>query len=186
MPDHSPAAVTDSCANLFGHHRTISIFQHFAKAIPEYCPGEIEEANVCKHAFELVSTYRRHHFTLEEEECWERGGKEHCDKDDGWVSTENAFSYTYAGKLTLALHLDFTDDPIVQSLQNGGAVGNLWYDEDFKASAYVGGEVIWKPSSDFEFYLFGGSQKSGIVCTGGACRTVPSFTGVKTRVTVNF
>lgn len=141
---------------------------------------------VGKHAFELVSTYRRHHFTLEEEECWERGGKEHCDKDDGWVSTENAFSYTYAGKLTLALHLDFTDDPIVQSLQNGGAVGNLWYDEDFKASAYVGGEVIWKPSSDFEFYLFGGSQKSGIVCTGGACRTVPSFTGVKTRVTVNF
>lgn len=139
-----------------------------------------------KHAFELVSTYRRHHFTLEDEECWERNGSEQCDKDDGWVSTENAFSWTYAGKLTLALHLDFTDDPIVQSLQNGGAIGNLWYDEDFRASAYVGGEVIWKPTSDLELYLFGGSQKSGIVCTGGACRTVPSFTGVKTRVTVNF
>jgi hypothetical protein len=139
-----------------------------------------------KHAFELVTTYRRHHFTLENEDCWERGGKEHCDKDDGWVSTENALSWTYAGKLTLALHLDFTDDPIVQSLQNGGAVGNLWYDPDFRASAYVGGEVIWRPTSDLELYLFGGSQKSGIVCTGGACRTVPSFTGVKTRVTVNF
>ena len=139
-----------------------------------------------KHAFELVSTYRRHHFTLEDEECWERNGSEQCDKDDGWVSTENAFSWTYAGKLTLALHLDFTDDPIVQSLQNGGAIGNLWYDEDFRASAYIGGEVIWKPTSNLELYLFGGSQKSGIVCTGGACRTVPSFTGVKTRVTVNF
>lgn len=139
-----------------------------------------------KHAFELVSTYRRHHFTLEEEGCWERGGETHCDKEDGWVSTENAFSWTYAGKLTLALHVDFTDDPIVQSLQNGGAIGNLWYDPDFRASAYIGGEVIWKPTSDLELYLFGGSQKSGIVCTGGACRTVPSFTGVKTRVTVNF
>jgi hypothetical protein len=139
-----------------------------------------------KHAFELVSTYRRHHFTLENEACWERGGVEQCDKDDGWVSTENAFSWTYAGKLTLALHVDFTDDPIVQSLQNGGAVGNLWYDPDFRASAYIGGEVIWKPTSELELYLFGGSQKSGIVCTGGACRTVPSFTGVKTRVTVNF
>ncbi|MEE2827794.1 MAG: DUF6029 family protein, partial [Myxococcota bacterium] len=141
---------------------------------------------VGKHAFELVSTYRRYHHTLEEEVCWTRNDKELCDRDDGWVATENALSWTYDAKLTLAVHVDFTDDPIVQSLQNGGAVGNLWYDPDFRASAYLGGELIWKPTADLEIYVFGGSQKSGIVCTGGACRTVPSFTGVKSRVTVNF
>jgi len=139
-----------------------------------------------KHAIELVSTYRRHSFTLEEEACWTRNETEHCDRDDGWIAWENALSYTLMGKYTIALHVDYTDDPIVQSLANGGAIGNLWYDEDFVASAYVGGELILKPVSNLEIYLFWGSQKSGIVCTGGACRTVPAFTGVKGKVSVTF
>ena len=139
-----------------------------------------------KHAIELVSTYRRHSFTLEEEACWTRNDKEHCDRDEGWIAWENALSYTLMGKYTIALHVDYTDDPIVQSVANGGAIGNLWYDEDFVASAYVGGELILKPVSNLEVYLFWGSQKSGIVCTGGACRTVPAFTGVKGRVSLTF
>jgi hypothetical protein len=139
-----------------------------------------------KHAIELVSTYRRHSITLESEACWTRNDKEFCDKDDGWIAWENALSYTLMGKYTVALHVDYTDDPIVQSLANGGAIGNLWYDEDFVASAYVGGELILKPISNLEIYVFWGSQKSGIVCTGGACRTVPAFTGVKGKVSVNF
>jgi hypothetical protein len=139
-----------------------------------------------KHNIELVSTYRRHSFTLEEEACWTRNETEHCDRDEGWIAWENALSYTLMGKYTIALHVDYTDDPIVQSLANGGAIGNLWYDEDFVASAYVGGELILKPVSNLEIYLFWGSQKSGIVCTGGACRTVPAFTGVKGKVSVTF
>ena len=142
---------------------------------------------VGKHAFEWVTYYRRHAFTLEEENCWrQRSGDERCDKDDGWVSMENAISYTLMGKYTVAVHLDFTDDPLVQSLGNSGAVGNLVYDPWFKSSGFIGAEVILKPIPELEIYVFGGSQKSGIVCTGGACRTVPAFTGVKSRVTVSF
>lgn len=142
---------------------------------------------VGKHAFELVTYYRRHSFTLEEENCWQkRDGTENCDKDDGWVSMENAISYTLMGKYTVALRLDFTDDPLVQSLGNSGAVGNLVYDPWFKSSAFIGAELILKPVPELEIYVFGGSQKSGIVCTGGACRTVPAFTGVKSRVSVTF
>jgi|GEM_PF-2010223 len=139
------------------------------------------------HSFEWVSYFRRHSFTMEEEECWmKRAGGETCDKNDGWVSNENAISYTLMGKYTIALHLDFTDDPLVQSLGNSGAVGNLVYDPWFKSSAFIGAEIIAKPLPQLELYLFGGSQKAGIVCTGGACRTVPAFTGVKSRVTVSF
>lgn len=139
-----------------------------------------------EHAIELVSTYRRHAFTLPEEVCWTRNGKETCDSDDGWISWENSLAYTLMGKYTLALHVDYTDDPIVQSVAGGGAIGNLWYDEDFVASAYVGGELILKPVSNLEIYVFWGSQKSGIVCTGGACRTVPAFSGVKGKVSITF
>ena len=142
---------------------------------------------VGKHAFEWVTYYRRHSFTLEEEGCWtRRNGDEQCDKDDGWVSMENAISYTLMGKYTVAVHLDFTDDPLVQSLGNSGAVGNLVYDPWFKSSGFVGAEIILKPVPELEVYVFGGSQKAGIVCTGGACRTVPAFTGVKSRVTLSF
>mgnify|MGYP000061574436 CR=1 FL=1 len=139
------------------------------------------------HSFEWVSYFRRYAFTLEEENCWRRrSGDETCDKDDGWIANENALSYTLMGKYTIALHLDFTDDPLVQSLGNSGAVGNLIYDPWFKSSAFIGAEIIAKPIPELELYLFGGSQKAGIVCTGGACRTVPAFTGVKSRVTVSF
>jgi len=139
------------------------------------------------HAFELVSTYKRHAFTLQEEECWSLdSGKEHCDNDDGWVAVENALSYTLMGKYTAALHVDFTDDPIVQNVSNRGAVGNLHYDAEWRRSTYIGGEIILKPVSNLEVYAFFGSQKSGVVCTGGACRTVPAFTGVKTRVSISF
>ncbi len=140
-----------------------------------------------KHAFEIVSTYRRQHWTLEEEVCFESlGDAGYCDSDDGWVSVENAVSYTFMGKYTAALHVDFTDDPLVQNATTNGAPGNLHYDQGFKSSAYIGGEVILKPISNLEIAIFGGSQKAGIVCTGGACRTVPAFTGVKSKVTVNF
>ncbi|MCO4771353.1 MAG: hypothetical protein KDA24_15065 [Deltaproteobacteria bacterium] len=140
-----------------------------------------------KHSFEWVSYFRRHSFTLEEEGCWtRRNGDETCDKDDGWIANENALSYTLMGKYTVALHLDFTDDPLVQSLGNSGAVGNLVYDPWFKSSAFIGAEIIIKPVPELEIYAFGGSQKAGIVCTGGACRTVPAFTGFKSKVTVTF
>ena len=140
-----------------------------------------------KHSIELVSHYRRHAVTLEDQVCWNSGGgSEHCDRDDGWISIESSLSYTLMGKYTLALHVDHTDDPIVQSLANNGAIGNLAYDKDWRRSTYFGAEVILKPISNLEIYAFFGSQKAGIVCTGGACRTVPAFTGVKTRVSVNF
>lgn len=115
-----------------------------------------------------------------------RNGEENCDRNDGWIANENALSYTLMGKYTIALRLDFTDDPLVQSLGNSGAVGNFIYDPWFKSSWFVGAELIVRPIPELELYAFGGSQKAGIVCTGGACRTVPAFTGVKTRVTVTF
>jgi hypothetical protein len=140
-----------------------------------------------KHAFEIVSSYRRHAYTLESEACWEtKAGTEKCDRDDGWISVENAISYTLLGRYTVALHVDYTDDPIVQRTTNGGTPGNLIYDEDFRASAYIGGELILRPVDNLEVAAFWGSQKSGIVCTGGACRTVPSFTGAKVRVSISF
>ncbi len=143
--------------------------------------------SVGKHSLELVSRYRRHAFTTEDEVCWQLdNGSEYCDQDDGWIAIENSLSYTLMGKYTAALHIDYTDDPIVQSLANNGAIGNLKYDKDWRRSTYIGGELIIKPVSNLELYAFFGSQKAGVVCTGGACRTVPAFTGVKTRVSVNF
>jgi len=140
-----------------------------------------------KHSLELVSRYRRHAFTTENETCWSRDdGSERCDRDDGWISMENSLAYTLMGRYTIALHVDYTDDPIVQSLANSGAIGNLAYDKEWRRSTYIGGEIIVRPVSNLELYAFFGSQKAGIVCTGGACRTVPAFTGVKTRLSVNF
>jgi hypothetical protein len=141
---------------------------------------------VGKHSWELVSTYRRQHRSLPSEICWQRNGAEHCDKDDGWIAMENSLSYTLMGKYTVAVNVDFTDDVRVQSLAARGARGNLFYDREFRSSAYIGGTVILKPASWIEVNVFGGSQKAGIVCTGGACRTVPAFTGLKGRVTLNF
>lgn len=138
------------------------------------------------HAIEWVTYYRRSHFTLEEEACWMANGEEQCDSDDGWVSIENALSYTLLGKYTGALHLDWTDDNVVQNAANGGSIGNARFDPERRSSLYVGGEFILKPSPNLEIAAFVGSQKAGLVCTGGACRTVPAFHGVKSRVTVSF
>jgi len=140
---------------------------------------------VGKHAFEIVSTYRRHHFTLQEEACWLANGETKCDRDDGYIAWENALSYTLMGKYTLALHVDFTDR-IQDQLGALAGIGNLHFNEEFVSSTYIGGELILKPTSNLEVYLFWGSQKSGIVCTGGACRTVPAFTGVKSKVSITF
>ncbi len=138
------------------------------------------------HAWELVTTYRRQHYTLPQPTCWTRDEAETCSDDDGWIAMENALSYTIKGAYTFAVHLDFTDDNIVQQTQTNGSIGNLHYDKDWQASAYLGGEVILKPVQNLEIAIFGGSQKAGIVCTGGACRNVPAFTGVKGKVSVNF
>merc|ERR1719359_171057 len=35
----------------------LELLRLFAKVLTEYCPGEIEEANVCRHAFELVFAF---------------------------------------------------------------------------------------------------------------------------------
>jgi len=137
------------------------------------------------HSFEIVSTFRRHAYTLPEEVCWLARGETVCDKDDGYVSVENALSYTLMGKYTLAVHVDYTDRIQDQTGALAG-IGNLYFDSEFISSTYLGGEVILKPVENLEVYVFWGSQKSGIVCTGGACRTVPAFTGVKSRVSVNF
>jgi hypothetical protein len=138
------------------------------------------------HAWELVSTYRRQHWTLASDTCWTLNGAEDCSADDGWIAMENALSYTYKGAYTVAVHLDFTDDNIVQNTQTNGAIGNVAYDKDWQASTYFGGEVILAPVQYLKISIFGGSQKAGIVCTGGACRNVPAFTGVKAKVDVNF
>ena len=137
------------------------------------------------HAVEIVSTYRRHHYTLADEACWLQDGETRCDKDDGYVAWENALSYTLMGKYTIALHLDYTDR-IQDQLGPLAGIGNLAFNDEFVASTYIGGELILKPISNLEVYLFWGSQKSGIVCTGGACRTVPAFTGVKSKVSITF
>lgn len=138
------------------------------------------------HSWELVSTYRRQHFTTPQEVCWTIDGEETCSQEDGWIAMENAFSYTIKGKYTFAVHVDFTDDNVVQNPLTNGAIGNLHYDTQWQSSAYLGGSVILKPISNLEISIFGGSQKAGIVCTGGACRNVPAFTGVKSKVSVNF
>ena len=138
------------------------------------------------HSWELVSTYRRQHRTIAAEECWTLEGAETCSGDTGWVSVENALSYTIKGSYTFAVHVDYTDDNIVQQAQTNGSIGNLHYDRLWQASTYLGGEIILKPVTNLEIAIFGGSQKAGIVCTGGACRNVPAFTGVKGKVSVNF
>jgi hypothetical protein len=138
-------------------------------------------------ALEWVTWYRRYAYTLDEPGfCLDSDNPDECSPNDGWISMENAFSVTLLGKYTAALHLDFTDDPIVQRQTNDGSPGNLRYDSDFKSSAYIGGSLILKPVSNLEVNIFVGGQKAGVVCTGGACRTVPAFNGAKARVIVNF
>lgn len=141
---------------------------------------------VGEHTWELVATYRRQHWTIAQDECWTIAGAETCSGDNGWVALETALSYTIKGAYTVAVHIDYTDDNIVQQTQTNGAIGNLHYDRQWQASTYLGGEVILKPVTNLEIAIFGGSQKAGIVCTGGACRNVPAFTGIKGKVSVNF
>ena len=46
--------VTTKHSNIVEDLETLRLF---SKAIPEYCPGEIDESSICKHAFELLFAF---------------------------------------------------------------------------------------------------------------------------------
>ncbi|MCB9685618.1 MAG: hypothetical protein H6738_10690 [Alphaproteobacteria bacterium] len=71
------------------------------------------------------------------------------------------------GMVTGTVSLDWTANPLVRS------TGNV------SDSVYMGGELQVKPARAWTMKAFYGAQKAGIRCSGGQCRTLPGFEGLR-------
>ena len=112
----------------------------------------------------------------------------HEDAEDGhdWFSSESALSWQYKGALTVALLFDATDE--ASSLSGPLAVpGNLLFvqEEDQLLGLFGGAEVTVRPIPSMGIKVFAGAQKQGLRCTGGVCRWLPGFSGVRTELTLS-
>lgn len=91
-----------------------------------------------------------------------------------YTEMENSVGWHQGEKWILLLYQDYSDNPLVQSA--GNITGNL----------YGAVEVRYKARGDSEFRLFYGAYKAGIRCSGGQCRTLPGFKGVRFSWQGNF
>lgn len=103
-----------------------------------------------------------------------------------WVSSESSLSWNYEGVLTVAVLLDVTNE---RAALNGplAVPGNLFNREDPEDPLGMFGavEVTVRPTPSMAIKLFAGANKQGLRCTGGVCRWLPGFSGVRTEFTVS-
>lgn len=107
--------------------------------------------------------------------------------DDGndWFSSESALNWHYKGLLSVALLFDATNEG--SSLSGPLAVpGNLlMVDDPEKLLGLFGGiEAGVHPTPATSVKVFAGAQKQGLRCTGGVCRWLPGFSGVRAEFTM--
>jgi hypothetical protein len=91
-----------------------------------------------------------------------------------YVEMESAFALQKGSDLALIAYLDYTTNPLVDS------VGNL-------ADPFYGAlELQVKPTSSLTLKAFYGAYKAGIRCSGGQCRLLPGFDGARVALTGMF
>jgi len=97
---------------------------------------------------------------------WYRWGVNPFQQTD-YVETETGWTLAWGSKMGLTWYMDHTTNPIVDT------TGNL------AEPLYGALEFQVKPNSGLTLKALYGAQKSGIRCSGGQCRTLPGFSGVR-------
>jgi hypothetical protein len=82
---------------------------------------------------------------------------------------ETSATVTVAQKVSATWSLDWTANPLALAL----ATGNV------SRTVFTGGELQVKPAKAWTLKAFAGAQKAGIRCSGGQCRQLPGFDGVR-------
>ena len=82
--------------------------------------------------------------------------------ENEYLNQEYIFSVDWKSKLSFALTTDFTSDPSI--------VGT---------TQWVSGEIAYKPSPILTIRVSYGTEKGGIRCTGGICRYISPFDGIR-------
>lgn len=89
-------------------------------------------------------------------------------------STHHIISADYGSHLSVAGIWDYTDDP-TQVDEAGKPIQN-----------WISGEVSIRPTQDFQIRASYGAEKGGVRCTGGVCRVVNPFQGVRVTLEARF
>jgi hypothetical protein len=84
-----------------------------------------------------------------------------------FVNQQYILSVDWKRKLSFALITDLTSDPAL-----------------FGNTQWISGELVYKPSPIFTVRTSYGTEKGGIRCTGGVCRNISAFDGVRMMVEV--
>lgn len=100
---------------------------------------------------------------------WFRWGVNALQQED-YVEAETGWTLTWASKVSATAYVDHTSNPLVNT------TGNLGERE------YLAGELQFKPAPAWTIKGFYGAQKAGIRCSGGQCRLLPGFEGVRFSV----
>ncbi|MGI6393293.1 MAG: DUF6029 family protein [bacterium] len=95
---------------------------------------------------------------------------------DLWVHGVREMDYAHELKTVLDISWD---KKYFASFKN-----TFWKNKpEGKAKWYAGGSIGFK-KEPFRIYCFGGLEKGGYVCDGGACRYLPDFKGLKLEVDI--
>ena len=101
---------------------------------------------------------------------WGRNAQQQQD----FTEVENALSLHAGEHWVYVLYQDFSNNPLIDS------EGNIAED------IYGAGEVQYKPGSALTLAAFAGAYKAGIRCSGGQCRSLPGFEGVRLTMSGTF
>lgn len=104
---------------------------------------------------------------------WFRWGDNSLQQSD-YTEIESALSLLYGGDVAITLFTDYTDNPLVDTKGN------------FSDDLYGAVELQYKPTTALTLKAFGGAYKAGIRCSGGQCRLLPGFEGVKVSAVGTF
>lgn len=97
---------------------------------------------------------------------WFRWGINELQQED-YLETETGWTLSYGSRAGLTWYMDYTTNPLVST------TGNL------SEALYGALELQVKPTASLTAKAFYGAQKAGIRCSGGQCRLLPGFEGVR-------
>jgi len=104
---------------------------------------------------------------------WFQWGNNPIQQSD-YAEMESSVGLLVGPKVAVTWFTDYSDNPLVNT------EGNLAPDW------YGALEVQYKPLPALTLKAFGGAYKSGIRCSGGQCRVLPGFEGVRASATGTF
>jgi hypothetical protein len=102
-------------------------------------------------------------------------------EDTMYGSEYFSIGYAWSPYLSITGTYEHSNEPLAGSTGESEVGGNRDPREDFPAI-----EVKVKPVKDVIVDVFWGSTKGGLRCSGGICRQVPSFSGLKIEVAAQF